>query len=98
MNAFKLALAAVLTAPLLTGCLYYNVSSPLDTDLDETQLGSKVGQSQAQSILWAVAWGDAGTQAAARDGDITTIRHADQNGLWVLFGLYIRQTTIVYGD
>jgi hypothetical protein len=98
MKAFKVALTAVLIAPLFTGCLYYNVSLPLDTNLDETQLGSKVGQAQAQSVLWAVAWGDAGTQAAAKEGGITTVRHADQNGLVVFFGAYIRQTTIVYGD
>ncbi len=98
MKAFKRILTALVTVPLLSGCVYYNVSRPLDTDLDETKLGSKVGRSQAQSILWLFAWGDAGTQAAAADGGITTIRHADRNQLLVLLGVYVRQTTIVYGD
>ncbi len=94
----KMILAALVTVPLLSGCVYYNVTSPLDTDLDETELGSKVGRSQAQSVLWLVGWGDAGTQAAAKDGGVTTIRHADQTLFLVLLGLYAQQTTIVYGD
>jgi hypothetical protein len=98
MNVFRRAMVALVMVPLLSGCVYSNVSIPLDTDLHETKLGSKVGESQAQSILWLVAWGDAGTQAAAKDGGITTLRHADQNTLQVLLGLYTRYTTIVYGD
>ena len=82
----------------LSGCLYGNVSIPLDTDLDKTRLGSKVGTSQYQSVLGLVAWGDAGTQAAAKDGEITTLNQADTRILIVLFGLYYRQTTVVYGD
>ncbi len=98
MNRSCRALALLLATFSLSGCLYFNVSRPLDTDLDETTLGSKVGRSQAQSVLWLFAWGDAGTQAAAGDGRLTTIRHADQNGLIIFFGIYMRLTTIVYGD
>jgi hypothetical protein len=75
-----------------------NVKAPLDTDLHETRLGAKVGQSQAQSILGLVAWGDAGTQAAARDGGITTLRQADTETFAILGFVYVRQRTIVYGD
>ena len=57
-----------------------------------------MGKSQAQSILGIVAWGDAGTQAAARDGGITTLRHADQETLAILGVVYTRCRTIVYGD
>ena len=45
-----------------------------------------------------VAWGDAGTEAAARDGNIKVIKHLDvERNMW-LFGLYARVTTIAYGD
>jgi hypothetical protein len=81
-----------------TGCIYMNVVQPLDTDLATTKLGSKVGQSQAQSILGLVAWGDAGTQAAAKDAGITTLNHADTRIFSILGFVYTRQTTIVYGD
>lgn len=80
------------------GCLYMNVTTPLDTDLDDTRLGSKVGRSQAHSVLGLVAWGDAGTQAAARDGGIEVLRHADSELLLVLGFVYGRQRTVVYGD
>jgi hypothetical protein len=92
------ALLASALSLSLPGCLYMNVKAPLDTDLDETQLGAKVGRSKAESILALVAWGDAGTQAAARDGGITTLRHADMETFAILGFVYVRQRTIVYGD
>ncbi len=90
----------VLFAILLvfSGCAYMNVKTPFDTNLDETVLGEKTGESNCYSILYLVSWGDAGTAAAARNGNITTINHMDQKALCVLFGLYIKHTTIVYGD
>lgn len=84
--------------PLLcTGCLYTHISVPLDTDLQETDLGDKTGKSYYQSVMGLVAWGDAGTHAAAQNGGITTLKHADREILSMLFGLYYRETTVVYG-
>ncbi len=80
------------------GCLYSNVQRPLDTDFNNTTLGAKVGYSHATSILWLFAWGDAGTRAAAEDGGIITIKHADSKIKVMLFGLYTHTTTVVYGD
>lgn len=88
---------ALLSLALLCGC-FVNVKVPLDTDLDRTQLGSKVGEASAQSVLWLVLWGDSGTQAAAEQGGITVITHADRQIFTILFGIYARETTIVYGD
>lgn len=90
-----LALGSLLCLP---ACLYGNFGHPLDTDLHATELGSRSGEASAQSLLWLVAWGDAGTRAAAEDGGITTLRHMDQRTMYVLWGLYARQTTVVYGD
>ena len=85
-------------ACMFSGCAYVNVKTPYDTDLDKTVLGEKVGESSCHSVLWLVAWGDAGTAAAAKNGNITVIHHMDHQALCVLFGLYSRSTTIVYGD
>lgn len=82
----------------LSGCVYTNVKQPLDTDVATTTLGTKVGTAQNESVLWMVAWGDAGTAAAAKNGGIRTINHMDQEVFLILFGLYTRTTTIVYGD
>ncbi|MFN0207958.1 MAG: TRL domain-containing protein [Planctomycetota bacterium] len=93
-----LALCAIMLPLVLSGCLYSHVRHPLDLDLHETRLGTKVGESTARSILWLFAWGDAGTQAAAQQGNLTKLYHMDTEITFILFGLYASSTTIVYGD
>lgn len=83
---------------LLAGCAYMRVQRPLDEDFQETRLGSKVGRAYAYSVLWLVAWGDAGTRAAAENGNIEVIHHADREVLLWAGGAYTRMATIVYGD
>ncbi|MBU0995785.1 MAG: TRL-like family protein [Proteobacteria bacterium] len=97
MKRFLMGLILSL-AIMMTGCAYVNVKTPLDTDMDQTSLGTKTGEASLQSVLWLVAWGDAGTKKAAENGEITVIRHADQKTYSILFGLYSKVTTIVYGD
>ncbi len=84
--------------PLFTSCIYTNIQQPLDRDLEASRLGDKVGRSHYKSVLWLVAWGNAGTQAAAQDGGLTVIHHADQQIFSILNGLYFKQTTILYGE
>jgi hypothetical protein len=93
-----LAAALLLVAPLSSACVYTHISMPMDTNLQETRLGDKVGRSHFQSVAGLVAWGDAGTQAAAEDGNLTVLHHADREILTVLLGLYFRHTTVVYGE
>lgn len=92
------AAAALSILLLLGGCLYTHIIMPFDTNLDKTVLGQKQGRASMRSVLWLVAWGDASTHAAAKQGGITTINHMDGDVLIVLFGFYTRTTTIVYGD
>jgi len=82
----------------LQGCLYANVQHPLDTNFDQTQLGKKTGKASMHSVLWLFAWGDAGSQAAAENGGIKVINHADTRTLIILGPVYSRVTTVVYGD
>ncbi|MFQ5780385.1 MAG: TRL domain-containing protein [Nitrospiria bacterium] len=91
-------LCILLLSILIQGCIYSHVQRPLDTDFNRTSLGTKVGRSHNRSVLWLFAWGDGGTKAAAREGDITTITHADVEVYMILFGLYSHVTTVVYGD
>lgn len=98
MKLLKSVTLALAAGVLLAGCLYMNVKTPYDTDLNKTVLGQKVGKAQSQSVLWLVAWGDAGTAAAAKDGNITTVNHMDQEVFSILFGLYTKTTTVAYGD
>jgi len=83
---------------VFSGCAFVNIKTPFDTDLDKTELGSKRGTAQAYSLLWLVSWGDASYAAAARNGCITVMRHADQEMQQVLLGLYTRWRVVVYGD
>lgn len=82
----------------LNGCAYVDTKTPLDIDLNQTELGTKTGTAEAHSVLWMVAWGDASYAAAAKNGDIQVLRHSDQEVFNVLFGLYTRWRVVVYGD
>ncbi|MFG0319168.1 MAG: TRL domain-containing protein, partial [Planctomycetota bacterium JB042] len=92
-------LSLFLTLSALPGCLYLDIKTTLDEDLYETTLGDKVGKATARSVLFGmVAWGDSGSQAAAEDGGIEILRHADLELFAVFFGIYASRTTVVYGD
>ena len=98
MKRMKLAVLLIAVVFILSGCMYAHVLSPLDTNLDKTTLGQKVGKASSFSVLGLVAWGDASTAAAAKNGGIATVNHMDREFLNVFFGAYTETTTIVYGD
>jgi hypothetical protein len=98
MSALFKLLTALLVAITLSGCVYSNAITPLDENVDETHIGSKTGRASVHIIAWLVAWGDAGVEAAARNGELEVIHHLDIERQVVLFGLYSRITTIAYGD
>lgn len=81
----------------LSSCIVTDVRLPLDTDLNETEMHVKSGEASLQSVLWSVAWGDAGIAAAAHDAGLKHITHADQRVFMILGGLYYKYTTVVYG-
>ena len=91
----------ILVAALLSaGCanLYANYKYPLDIHVDNTVLGEKVGRASTYTVLWLVSWGDAGVAAAARNGGLIAVNHMDSEVFQVLYGLYTRETIVVYGD
>jgi len=98
MKIFNFIASACIVMLLSTGCLYTHVLTPYDTNLDKTVLGQKTGRSVMYSVLWLVAWGDASSAAAAKQGGITTVNHMDREFLNIIFGVYTETTTIVYGD
>ena len=98
MKTLVRALVLVTLLGLVNACAYVNVKAPFDTDLNRTELGSKVGTAEAYSLLWLFAWGDASYATAAKNGNITVLRHADQEYYQLLLGLYTRWRVVVYGD
>lgn len=93
-----LVLSVVLLALSLSGCIYSQAQIPLDKDVSKTVLGPKKGEASIHVIAWLFSWGEAGTDAAARAGEIEIINHLDAEYTVVLFGLYSRRTTIAFGE
>lgn len=98
MKRLFLIVALAITIISASGCIYTHVTVPLSTELNKTDLGHKQGESSMYSVLWLFAWGDAGAASAAKNGGITVLTHMDRELLSVVFGVYGRVTTIVYGD
>ncbi len=98
MKPFVVIMILAVVAVSMTGCVYTHITMPLSTELNKTDLGHKRGEASMYSILWLFAWGDAGAAAAAKEGDVSVLTHMDREIYLVLFGLYARQVTIVYGE
>jgi len=82
----------------LSGCVYSNIRVPLSSEFQNTRTVNRSGSAKTQSILWLVAWGDAGLQKAAQNGTLNTLEYADRAFVNILFGLYMSNTTVVYGN
>jgi len=98
MSRLRRAVLLSALSLVLSSCIYGKVIFPLDTDVQNTRLGPKVGRASAHSVLWLVAWGDAGVDAAAQAGGIKTVQHRDGERTMLLCGADARITTIAYGD
>jgi hypothetical protein len=91
-------LSGCMIAPVVppTGAVFNKTKAPLDVDFEKSECGPKTGTANTNCILGLIAWGDASAEAAARDGDISTIEHVDYEYMNVLY-IYQRYTTIVHG-
>lgn len=95
-NSFILCIICMIV--VCSGCAYVNIRAPYDDNLQQTDLGSKKGMASAYSVFWLISWGDASYATAAKNGNISVLKHADQEIQTYLFGLFNRWTVIVYGD
>lgn len=77
----------------LSGYWYTNVQSGVGAT---PQVGPKVGEACASSILGVVATGDSSIEAARRAGGITSIASIDEKNTGIL-GIYATHCTIVRG-
>ncbi len=98
MKKLSLLLLLAIISLNITSCAYTHVRQPLDTSLEQTQLGDKVGRSSNYGLFWLFAWGDASYAKAAENGGIKTMHHSDQEVEQYVMGLYCKITTIVYGE
>lgn len=79
------------------GLLFCNYRAPLDTGLDQPDLGSKKGESYCECYLGLFTFGDASRRAAMENGGISKVTYADYE-MQNILGVYSKFTTIVYGD
>ena len=94
-----LLLQGCLSAPVVPpiGIIYTELRAPLDVDYQATPVTGKSGSAESMSILGLVATGDASAKAAADNGGIKKIEHADYYYFNVL-GVVQRYRTVVYGE
>ena len=76
--------------------IYTEYQAPLDTEYDSSDVSGQKGTASTVCILGLVSVGDASARAAAADGGISIVDHADYSFLNVL-GVFSMYTTIVYG-
>lgn len=87
-------LAPVMPPP---GMLFTDYKAPLDHNLEGNPIGSRSGTSETMSILSLVALGDGSVAAAAQNGGLSRVHHADYEYFNVL-GIYQRYRTVAYGE
>ena len=85
---------ATVKSPLI-GIYYTNVKAPVAVTGNSNS--TKVGTSQATSILGIVATGDASIDAAARSAGISKIHHVDEQSTNIL-GIIAKYKVYVYGE
>jgi len=96
-----LGLTGCTTAPFQpsVGALYTDMKAPLQLEYNNgTDLGHRTGSASTVSVLGLFAFGDNSIQAAARDGGVRVVKHADYEFTNVLFGIFTKTTVYVYGD
>ncbi|MGD1020063.1 MAG: TRL-like family protein [Verrucomicrobiia bacterium] len=84
----------------VAGWAYTDTQAPsmgLAVPIDPTAQRAKVGESSASGILGIVGVGDASVEAAMKNGGITKIHHVDHK-VYSILCLYVKYTTVVYGE
>lgn len=111
MKSLGLSLLLCLVSLFLTSCIGSapvegmkspvgaHWKAPLNTNLNNVTLGSKVGKASVRSYAFGLySAGDMSIATAAANGGIKTIRHVDYEYTNAFFFAYQEMTMIVYGD
>lgn len=111
MKSLGLCVLACIVSMFLTSCIGSapvegmkspigaNWKAPLNTNLNNVTLGSKVGKASVRSYAFGLySAGDMSIATAASNGGIKTIRHVDYEYTNAFFFAYQEMTMIVYGD
>lgn len=95
-------MAILMSLFLISGCggVYTKVKTPMPTLDMQVNADSqeRVGTASAEMFLWFFVTGDCSTATAMKNGGIRKIHHVDTEFHNILFGLYGKFTTVVYGE
>ncbi len=104
MNKYLFALAALISAMLLSGCgmgmIYTHTLSPLTLDMHHTPMIQNADQGDIKHIqvqMLGVAWDSAAIGDIAKKHGMKDVYHADLETLRVL-GIWNQYTVHVYGQ
>jgi hypothetical protein len=65
---------------------------------DGVRPGPKQGKSCASGVLGLAAWGDMSLDSAKKAGGITRVDTLDFSSMRILFGVYVKNCTIITGE
>ena len=88
------ALAAVAVCALVSSCAIKPIAAT------SNPVGSKCGVAESTVYLgiWSSKGAENGIDQAAKNGGITKISHVDSYTQNILWGLVVKQVTMVYGE
>lgn len=99
LAGFAMLLGGCYTAPIMPpmGAIT-SISAPLSAEYSpETTVSTRSGRASTFAVLGLVSVGDCSIEAAARDGGLRQVNHADYSYLNIL-GIWQRFTVKVYGE
>ncbi|MEM7184466.1 MAG: TRL-like family protein [Spirochaetota bacterium] len=85
------------TAPV-NGILYSKVTFPGEFNHTNDVKNQKSGKSCSHAALGLVSWGNASAGSTAKKNGILKISTIDHESMNILFGIYRRYCTFVYGE
>ena len=106
--ALTVCVAMTMAVAAGSGCAYrapvvpafgmgvHATSQPMDVEFNATKIRRPSGEASCVSVLGLWSRGDASIRAAAEQGNIRLVYHADSRFVNVL-GIYQKHTTVVYG-
>ena len=86
----------LMSAPLMAGIIFTNITYPVTATGANIEV-TKTGYAKSFSILGLFTFGDAGINAATKEGNISQIAYIDKQRVIFPFGLFWVDTLVVSG-
>ena len=98
MKKFLRILIISIAALSFSGCIYTGIVHPVPMEIDNEVAATKSGTACSTMILGLIFTGDAGVDAAKKNGGITKVHNVDMEMTHILGYLYGKHCFIVHGE